>query len=246
MGDRVERRIHAWLRRHGVSGLELTPLVRARIADRDRAERVHWLGFAILLLAVPLGYERGATATIVWFIAVYLVLNAAVATAFWLQRRADLRLARELPHRVTRSTAMDIATVLGQGYLWSATVLYGGGILIGTLVAALFADDRALGVAFLAGVVLFAGITAWLLRDIVHRPAVADDEASLHADDRLRRVDASQALAPYTVILAVVAAANGRSAAFWLFLGYAAAGLIAWAVPTVRSARATTSTVSPA
>lgn len=252
MGSTEEWRVHTWLKRNRLSDLELTPLVRARILARHRADRGAAVGFGMLfLIAIGIGFvaqvdDAGAAGTIAWFTAIYLLLYVAVVVMLWLQRRADLRIARGLPHRVTRSEATSPATLLGPGQVWSGAAVYSGGALLGAAVTGYAGADRGLGLAFLAGTVLFGGFAAWLLGEIARRPAVADDEVSLRADHRLRRVDASQALAPYPAILALVAGVNSRSAAMWLFLGYCALAFVAWLVPALRSSRAGAPEVSPA
>jgi hypothetical protein len=224
-------RIYAGLQLHRLRDLELTPLVEARIAARERSYRIEAAGFIALIavfFAVGLweaitGHTVSTAGTIGQFIAAYLVLHAATAVALRLQRRTEGRLAEGLSQRVSRSVAVRLPDLVGRQLLWSAAVVYGGGLVVGATMAGISKTvaDRVLAGTFTLGVALFGALSLWLLTDVVRRPAIADDERSLRADDRLRTVDADRAVAPYPLLLAAVAMVGSRGSVLrWVFLGY--------------------------
>jgi FtsH-binding integral membrane protein len=251
-GDAMDdqERVNRWLLRHRLGHLELTPLVEARIAVRHRTEQIEnrlyltALGFlAIASVVQAIWFEReGPPMTLASIGMGYLLMNAATGLTFWLQRRRDQRIARDLHHRVTRSEAVSLAAILGGRNLFAAAVMYGGGILVGagSAVLANSDDDRLLAGVFLVGTILCFGLATWLLTDVVRRPAIADDEPSLRADDLLRRKDACRALVPYPAALAAIVAVSSTdgSALLWVFLAYAGAAMVAWgftAAPAIRT-----------
>jgi hypothetical protein len=243
-----QERVTGWLRRHRVRDLELTPLVVARVAVRDRYERAK-MGTYLALLAVlgvawvidgsltgwSLPEETPATSVLAISLG-FLMLGGVTGMVFWLQRRADQRVAQGLRQRVSRSQATTLATILGGRNLRIMLVVHGGGILIGAACAALATTTagRMLGLAFAAGAIMCSGVVTWVVADVVCRPVVADDEPSLRADELLRRMDAGDVLFPYPMVLAAVAVTNSGagSALTWAFLGYAAAALVVWAHTT--------------
>jgi hypothetical protein len=240
VSEQERRRVDAWLRRHKVQNLELTPLVAARIAIRHRCERIKWgthlaliaiWGVAWVVEGLVNGWSEPEAAPAMEVISIslgFLLLAAITVVLFWLQQRADLRIAQRLRQRVTRSQAVSVATILGGKNLRLLVALYGGGILVGAVAAwrASDTEDRMLARAFVFGLIVCSTIITWLLADTARRPAVADDERSLRADDLLRRMDAREALFPYpTCVAAVAVVAAGGSALLWVFLAYAVASV---------------------
>lgn len=242
MTDRQWPRVYAWLKRHRLFDLELTPLVEARIAARQRSDRIEMAGFflavAIFLFAglweTITDRSQSTAGTVGNFIAAYLVMHSATGLAMRLQRRTELRLASGLSQRVSRSTAVRLPDMIGEQRIWSIAIVYGGGLIVGATMAWIgdAAADRILAGVFALGVALFGALSLWLLTDVVRRPAIADDERSLRADDRLRTVDAGRALAPYPLVLAAVAMVGSKGSALaWALLGYLVVACLVWVVP---------------
>lgn len=243
MSDLERSLVDAWLRRHKVAGLELTPLVAARIAVRHRCERIEKRSYlALVAIAAAAAVVEGAVSgwdepdpspasSVLSISGSLLVLSVVTGVTFWLQRRADQRIARRLRERVTRPEAVNVTAILGATNLWALAVVYAGGILVGAGSAALVtaAEDRLLALAFVIGLILYSAFTIWWFTNVVRQPAIADDERSLRADDLLRRMDVRRALFPYPACLAAVAAVSaGGSGLLWVFLAYAAASVWVW------------------
>jgi hypothetical protein len=244
MSEREWRRAEHWLRRQRIRDLELTPLVASRIAGRLRTDRIEIgisLGLAAIIAAAVMvdaasarasDVEQAAALGVGAIAATYALMNVVTSVMFWLRRRDDQRIARRLRQRVTRAEAATLTTVLGVGNLRSLALIYGGALLVGTasIMVATTTEDRQLAGVFVAGTALFLASSGWLLADAVRRPAIADDEPSLRADELLRRKDACRTLMPYTGPLAAVAAVSSApgSPLRWMFLGYSVAAIVIW------------------
>ena len=81
------------------------------------------------------------------------------------------------------------------------------------------------------GVTICAGLAVVALADVIRRPVLAEDAASLSADDLLRVIDARQTLYPFPIVFAVpLSTAVGGSGRWWIFLGAVA---VAWGLALV-------------
>jgi hypothetical protein len=226
-------RARDWLDRRRLVGVTPTPLLAARLRARRLGWRTAVIAFVIaflgpiLLTSTDDFAQPGAHADSVdWSVLVNLAVIVGLLAGLWRQRRTERRLLEGLPVRTARATRAPGATRLR-----AAALIYGGGLLLGAVIAvATTGPDQELGVTFLVGVALL-GLLGWLtLSAVLRRPALTGDDGSLVVDDVLRAEDARRALAPYPLLVALVAgvASSTRSWVAWPFLGYVAIGLIVW------------------
>lgn len=255
------KHVRRWLVRHRAAGLSPTPLLEARLASRYRASRIAQVTAGIVLIglvgwasrnlgtrdwaAASRGEQAGPdpVASLLVLLVAGAVLYLGMLAALRHQRRADRRIGDALRHRVARPAVVGVRRLVGAWFLGCALVTYGGGLAVGAGAALLASDpaDRAVAVAFLAAVLLFATISGTVLAEVSRRPAIAEDEPSLTADEVLRREDAGRGLAsPYLAVLALSAIPHSRSgdALMLLYLGYAMVTVVLWAVALRRSGAA--------
>lgn len=217
------RRAGNWLAQHGAGDRAPSRLLAARLALRDRRQRIELglllalgtllVGFALLRKVVDIAIQVGERNLVapVSLAALYLLASAGIWLLSRRQRAQEARIAARLPRRAARSAVEHPVAVLGGTYLVAAIITYVGGTGLGIGFALLSADpvDRALGLVFAVGTALvgaIAGVVAW---EETRRPAVAEDDASLMADDLLRREDAHR-VAPFTVAVALVFSASAH------------------------------------
>ncbi|MFO7300658.1 MAG: hypothetical protein DIU67_010780 [Actinomycetes bacterium] len=101
---------------------------------------------------------------------------------------------------------------------------YGGALGVGVwgLLGTPTPEGRRAAVTMLAGLALFGLLAAAAIVFVARRPAIAIDEQTLRADVMMRREDATLALAPYPMLVALVVAAGGHIPGFdWHFVAYA-------------------------
>jgi hypothetical protein len=234
----AEERTRRWLARHGLVHREATPLLRARLHARHRGEAlatgltvVATLGY--LAWNLVLGFPDDDSRELYSLLAFFAALALAAVAALWVQGRVDRRVGAGLARRVAHPSAVRLGAVVGGWFVTAAAVTYGGGALVGAVVAAGAdnRDDRAGGIVLLCAVLAFALIGLVGLVEVVRRPAVADDAHSLVDDTLLRREDALRTIQPLLAIAAIVAAVNSRGdLALFVLLGYALVALVAWTV----------------
>lgn len=245
-----EMRARRWLDRHGVADRPTTPLLQARLDARHRAETLSWVLMGVLLAIFVVVVElsnvpRPGRESLYQLGVFYVALALAFIVGLWIQGRRERRIGRELTRRVAHPQAVRVSAVVGRWFIVATTVIVGAGLLAGLAAATGAADprDRELGRFMLAAVGVFTLIGLAGLTQVVRRPAIADDEASLGDDLLLRREDALRVVTPYPTMLAVVAAVQSRSLAVLLvFLGYALTTtavhfLAYWAVTHAPAAR---------
>lgn len=217
------RRAGKWLAQHGAGDRAPSRLLAARLAVRDRRQRAEQrlllalaallAGFVLLRQVVDIAIQVGGRDLVapVSLAAFYLLTSAGIWLLSRRQRAREARIAARLPRRAARSAVEHPVAVLGGAYLAAASITYLGGTGLGLGFALLSADpvDRALGLVFAVGTALvgaIAGVVAW---EETRRPAVAEDDASLMADDLLRRQDAHR-VAPFTVAVALAFSASAH------------------------------------
>lgn len=252
LDPRERARVHDWLRRYGRRTTGLTPVTEHRYAARYRAYRIGMAatGLVALFFAAQVtwhlatGGAADAPVRLVSFVAAYLALAGGSLLGLRHQRRADDRIAAGLPQRVARPAAVRPVDLLGGWFLVAVAVSYLGGLGAGvtSLLAAADPTDRALSAAFTVAAALVAGYATAVVRQVMSRPAIASDEASLADDDAMRREDSRLAVAPYLAVLALVAGVGTSSGSWllWLYLGYAAAAALTWTASLLAYRRAAT------
>lgn len=265
--EREQTYAQRWLGRHGAAGREAPPLLAARLAARYRAGWIEAVVVGVALVFL-LGHSSWDLATRDWaeqargegtrqpadsglaiFMIVYAVMSVGVLLALRYRRRADRRIGRALPHRVARSSAVDLRQLLGGWFLAAAAVIYGGALLVGGLGLAFGSSpDQAEAAVFLVATLVFGSFGVAILVDVARRPAVAEDEATLVDDHVLRREDGHRALTPFLVPFALVAAVHSSSGDGLLaaYLGYAVLSGIVLIVAVVLASQTRTGTAGVA
>jgi hypothetical protein len=234
----AEQRSRRWLARHGLVHGEATPLLRARLSARHRGETVATGVIVVATLGylgwnLVLGFPDGDSRELYSLLAFYAALALGAVAGLFVQGRVDRRIGAGLPRRAAHPAAVRLGAVVGGWFVTTTAVTYGGGAVVGALVAA-GADnpeDRTAGLILLGAVFAFALIGLVGLVEVVRRPAVADDARSLVDDSLLRREDALRTVQPLLAIAALVAGVNSAgSLALFVLLGYALVAFVAWAV----------------
>lgn len=241
----MEKLARRWLSRW-MPGIEPTPLVIARLVTRLQGARVELITTAVctagLLMWVAVdprfdgdtGPQNADLNGLAWSIAANLVLVLTATIGLWYQHRVDRARLSGMTVRTAHPSAADVRQVLGSASFGTTVVIYGSGLALGAITAALAPKeaDRMLGLVFLIGVAVFIGLAALNLAVVLRRPALAEDADSLRVDDVLRGVDARRAVAPYPPMAAVYAAVTSTdgSPVSWPFLCYAAVGFVGWAL----------------
>ncbi len=236
-------RARKWLDAHRLANVSPTPLLAARLRARRLGRRAEIIAFMIAFLGPvvfsmtdnygrpPVGPNTADSTAVDWSVLANLALVVGLVVGIWRQRRVERKLLAGMKVRSAHASATGVTKVLGGHRLRAAIVVYGGALALGAIVAVSTTDtDQELGVTFLVGVALLA-VLGWLtLTAALRRPALATDEGSLLVDDVLRAEDARRAIAPYPLIVALVAgvASTVGSWVIWGFLGYTAVGFVAW------------------
>jgi hypothetical protein len=230
-----QQRARRWRRRHGMPDAGPAPLLEARLAARVRAEVVGYVVLAVALVGY-LWWQDGTpplSVRLAGFSAFCTALALVAVGQVWQQRRDDRRIGAALARRVAHPTALRLATVIGRWPLTAALAVYGGGAVVGIVVAVASADpgDRAAGAVVAVCVCAFAVLMLLGLTEVVRRPAVAESPQSLVDDTVLRREDAMKLIVPYPALLALVAGVNSSGdLPLVVFLAYAAIAGFLWAV----------------
>jgi hypothetical protein len=247
VGEQDLARARDWLARHGARGDPPSRLLAARLAVRAGARQTGMLlivgigllivGWAALVELIDFSWEVGPSGTelrgALEMSVAYLLLSLVT---WWTCRRqwaGERRIARALPRRVAHSARTGVLGVVGGWYVLAAAVTYGGGLAIGLGVVALSgtAEGRVLGAVIAAGTLGLGALAAVVVAEAVRRPALAEDDLSLRADDLLRTEDA-HVMPPFPLLVALVAsiAAAASAAVTFVLLGYVVVGAVAWAV----------------
>jgi hypothetical protein len=246
MDDRAMRRAAAWLASRGAAGIAPSPLLAARLRVRRRIV-IAMFGVVVLvgLVAVAtygrLGwdsyqsYQRGVVARLLGNMVFVLVVVLARWLALRAVRRADRRIGAALSRRVAHPTPFGWRAVLGRRLAIPA-LTFGGAVGIGVAAAVLArtTQDLMMVAVLLLGVAVLAAMTAVEIAEILRRPALAEDAASLAADDALRIDDArGVATSPLPVLLAALTATSLTPSAASSLTGFSFAFIGLFLVATV-------------
>jgi hypothetical protein len=205
--ERGIRLARQWLESYDLVGVEPTPLLVARVRTRDRSGRqaavvVVVAGLALLLVMAALADAVPAPLGPVVAAGGFVGTGVLVLLGVWWwlhhSRAVDRRIAATLTRRVASPWATDWRAVVGGRRLACAVVAYGGALLVGA-VGILLADSpprRAAAVTVLAFSVVVAWLVVATVVDVLRRPVLAEDAASLVYDELLRTEDARVALDP--------------------------------------------------
>ncbi|GII04483.1 hypothetical protein [Planobispora takensis] len=193
----------SWLRRHGLGEGPPTPLLTARLMVRGRVRVLDSVLQAVLIIAAALAQvaalpqpaDRSVPVLVLGVLVIVLLLARALLDA-WV-RRVDRRAGAELARRATHPMRPGLRTLLGWPYVVLSGATFAGAFALG--VSALAVAE---GVARHAAIVLLIAVTGvglgviLQLREILARPVVAEDEASLTADVVMRIEDARESAVP--------------------------------------------------
>jgi hypothetical protein len=218
------RRANRWIDRSG--GLAYVPpdafdLLSRRLALR---RRVAWQCSPLVL--IPLGIlvvgwiasGFGTSNSLAgWTVLAFVMIAIEARLMDRILGRAEQRIGLALPHRVSRGTAVSVATMLGR----ARVVALAATIAIETGLAVTLLSQRGGWITwtYLLG---FAGsccLVAIGVRQAATRATVAADPFSLAIDERLRSEDAFAATLPLTLLLiAFPASAVGGPGHAWIDL----------------------------
>jgi hypothetical protein len=249
-------RARAWLSRNRLGHVEPSALLVDRLEARRRGNWINGVtvvAFFVLLFSwnrisrgSGFGFDSDATGVggLVFFMLTNVVLILALWAGHWYAYRAERRLVLARRTRSAHPTAAGVARVLGAGHLAAVLVVYGGALLVGAATALLAPrpPDRALALTFLGSIAVLAVLSGLALAGVLRRPSVAEDSDSLLVDDVLRTEDAIAAVAPFPIVVALVAAVGSTVGSWliWSFLGYAVVGAASWLAAEVVDRRART------
>ncbi len=224
-----------WLSPREPVFVEPTPLLVARIQARRRFRRRIMAGVvaaAVALMIATWTWSPETDSPAMYMAKISAAYVASLGTMWWIlrgPRRAEHRIARTVRTRVARPATVGVREVVGSWHLAAAGAGYVAATLIGVVALASVdsTQHRLAAVVCLAAVAACAVISAATVLAVVRRPALAEDDRSLAADDLLRVEDARQALGRYPLI-AVVAqlAAVIAPGNWWIIGGYAVAVVI--------------------
>ncbi|MFG1948236.1 hypothetical protein [Nonomuraea sp. NPDC048826] len=199
-----------WLSCHGLPGVRPTPLLAARLAVRRRARLADQVLLAGLFIGAALihtynrlstsafgGFQPPASTPLLMLIGlVAVMLLVQVLLDQWV-RRVDRRAGAALPRRTAHLARPGWRALLGRPRAAFTVVMFGGATLLA--LSALAVQDATVRQAALIVLIGVAGAAAGVarqLRDLLVRPIVAEDEASLTADVIMRVEDAREVTMP--------------------------------------------------
>jgi hypothetical protein len=185
-----------WLKAHGALDVAPTPLLAARLRARRRREPVLLaVGGALAVLNgfldSRLSVGHGSVFRALDLLAIALLTVPAQWLSLRVLRRADRRIGATVARRVTHPAALGWRELLGPRRLAVAAIMYGSALALGVvdLGYAPTRSDRVVMAVLVVAIVALAAITVAWINEVVRRPALADDEISLAADDVLRTED---------------------------------------------------------
>ena len=237
------RRAERWIVRSG--GLTyMTPeafgLLVRRLADRHRT-RVRCIPLLVLAVVVylPLGTSFHRLGTSSWdktfsarSLAAFAILALTGLVLNGLSSRAERRLARTLPHRASRGTALSLRMMLG---LPRMTFLIVAAVVEASLAVALLVRHTGwLTWRYPAAYLVACALVAFGLRQAATRATIAADPVSLAIDERLRSEQAFSATSPLLLLMfafpaSVTGNAAGSLGVVWALAGMAIIPLWIWA-----------------
>ncbi|MFJ4467651.1 hypothetical protein ACIP2X_09285 [Streptomyces sp. NPDC089424] len=248
-------RARLWLSGHGLSHVPATPLLARRLAARQSSRLAGQILLAAFIIALALvystnlpaeaateaPYENGALPFLAGVVAIFVLAQASLDRRV---RRIDRQVGAELPRRAAHLTRPSWRTVLG----WPRAALTAGTFVGAIALTAGALASPAPGVRYAATILLIGlfGVAAVMLvqlRHVLTHPAVADDEATLHADAVLRAEDAREIATP-TMVWCLpwgipAAAVTDGTLAWWTtaWIALVVLGVVSLAAITFRSAR---------
>ena len=192
-------RVDRWLARLGGGLPALTNdgavLLDRRLQVRRRAGAIGCAVGALAGAAFGASMSSAGRAAVAWYAIALVLLAVAVLTWAVLVRVGERRLAAGLTRRVSRDTAIPMWRQLGLLRCINCLIIVLTGLLFFAALIALHAKLAL--IALFAGLfVVVATLCAVALWELVQGPAVAVDEGSLAADQRLRRQDVYAAVLP--------------------------------------------------
>ncbi|HEV2783857.1 MAG TPA: hypothetical protein VGX25_31105 [Actinophytocola sp.] len=246
-------RTREWLGRNRLGHIEPSALLVERLAARRRGNRINVgtvLAFFVILGAWSVTTGRSGSAFdpdetdvsgLVFFVLTNVALILALWAGLWYAYRAERRLLAASRTRTAHPAAAGVARVLGRSHLAAVLVVHGGGLLLGAATALLAPrpPDRALALAFLGSVALLSVLSGLAVAGVLRRPSVAEDSDSLLVDDVLRTQDTRAAVAPFPILVALVAGVGSTVGSWliWSFLAYAGLGCVCWAYAELSARR---------
>ncbi|WP_327039666.1 hypothetical protein [Micromonospora maris] len=236
--------VRQWLAQHGLTDVEPTPLLAARLAVRRRARLADSVLLAGLLIGAALTHALRLTyASSFWLPLLALTaLVLGVLTAQWLLgrwvRRVDQRAGGHLSRRVTHPVELGWPAVLSRPYAVFTVATFTSAALLA--VSVLPVADSSLRYGALVVLIGLAGSaigTVMQLRQVLASPVVAEDEASLTADVIMRVEDARALVTPSLTWSLPAIFLYGESLGWWnaVSLLLVVAGVIAFGLIQTRS-----------
>lgn len=191
-----------WLQQHGLGDGPPTPLLTARLAVRWRArtldsvlQAVLIIGAALALVSGGLGSRRPTPVLALGALIAALVLARVLLDA-WI-RRVDRRAGAALTQRAAHAVQPDWRDLLGRPYAVLVAGTFAGAFALGAIALAVGEGTaRYAAVVVLVAVVGVGLGEALQLRELLARPVVAEDEASLMADVIMRIEDVRESTMP--------------------------------------------------
>jgi hypothetical protein len=245
------RRAEAWLAWHDLTGVRPTPFLVARLNARRRARVAASVTLAVLIIAAALAqaYDRLATSAFGGFqphrpspvlaLAVLVVVLLVTQSLLdWWIRRVDRRAAAALPRRVAHSVPPGWQAVLGRSHAALAVVTFFGALALA--LSALAVQDSTVrypAVVLLVGLLGVGAGYALRLRELLVRPVVAEDEATLTADVVMRVEDARELTTPAVLWALPVVLLFGSAPGWWnaASIAFVVLGLVACIVIQART-----------
>lgn len=240
--DHTEAR--KWLARHGLTDVEPTPLLAARLAVRRRAKLADSALLAAFLIGAALTHTLRITdVTPSWLpllLLAALVVGLLVAQWLlgWWVRRVDRRAGTQLSRRVAHPVELGWPAVLGRPYAVFTVATFTGAALLAVSVLPIPDSDLRDGAIVVLISLAGAGVGIVMqLRQVLASPAVAQDEASLTADVIMRVEDTRALVTPSLVWSLPAIFLYGESLGWWnaVSLALVVAGAIALCLIQVRT-----------
>lgn len=136
-------RAREWLGRYGLAGLEVTPLLMAKLEARQRTWRATIVVLTVLAIAFTswsvidrrsrpaVGPNSTDIRNLVWVVASYLTVVGAIAWGTWHRHRLERPLLSSMTTRTAHPIAATPIRVLGPWVVTATVWVYGGGVLLG-------------------------------------------------------------------------------------------------------------------
>lgn len=191
-----------WLQQHGLGDGPPTPLLTARLAVRWRArtldsvlQAVLIIGAALALVSGGLGSRRPTPVLALGALIVALVLARTLLDA-WI-RHVDRQAGAALTQRAAHTVQPGWRDLLGRPYAALVAGTFAGAFALGASALAVGEGTARYAAVVVLVAVVGVGLGETLqLRELLARPVVAEDEASLMADVIMRIEDTRESTMP--------------------------------------------------